>query len=51
MAGGMAWVLGVCLAAFTLLFVYLLVVRSNMVELNARLDALALSEEEEGGDQ
>lgn len=50
-AGGMAWVLGVCLAAFTLLFVYLLLVRSRMVELSARLDALASSERDGGGDQ
>jgi heme exporter protein C len=49
-AGGMAWVLGVCLAAFTLLFVYLLLVRSRMVELSARLDALA-SRRDEGGDR
>jgi heme exporter protein C len=49
-AGGMAWVLAVCLAAFTLLFVYLLLVRSRMVELGARLDALALKRDE-GGDR
>jgi heme exporter protein C len=49
-AGEMAWVLGVCLAAFTLLFVYLLLVRSRMVELSARLDALA-SRRDEGGDR
>jgi heme exporter protein C len=49
-AGGMAWVLGVCLTAFTLLFVYLLLVRSRMVELSARLDALALRRDE-GGDR
>jgi len=49
-AGGMAWVLAVCLTAFTLLFVYLLLVRSRMVELSARLDALALKRDE-GGDR
>jgi hypothetical protein len=43
-------VLLLCLAAFTLLFVYLLFVRVRMSETSARLDAL-LAAREEGEDR
>jgi heme exporter protein C len=49
-AGGMAWVLALCLAAFTLLFMYLLFVRSRMLGYAERLDALTPAEREEEGD-
>jgi heme exporter protein C len=48
----MLWVLAVCLLAFTLLFVYLLLVRVGMEDTSARLDELAEGSggEYEGGD-
>jgi heme exporter protein C len=49
-AGSMAWVLALCLLAFTLLFVYLLLVRVRMEEMSARLDALRARADDGGGD-
>jgi heme exporter protein C len=48
----MLWVLAVCLLAFTLLFVYLLLVRVGMEDISARLGELAEGSggEYEGGD-
>ena len=47
----MVWVLMVCLAAFTLLFVYLLLLRTRMEDMSARLESLRPSHDEWGGDQ
>ena len=47
----MVWVLMACLAAFTLLFVYLLVLRTHMEGMSARLESLRPSRDEWGGDQ
>jgi heme exporter protein C len=48
--GSMGWVLAFCLLAFTLLFVYLLLVRVRMEEMSARLDALRARAADGGGD-
>jgi heme exporter protein C len=46
----MVWVLVACLAAFTLLFVYLLLLRVRMEDSGARLDRLARRQYPRGGD-
>jgi heme exporter protein C len=45
----MVWVLAACLAAFTLLFVFLLVLRVRMEAMRTRLDSAALWQDEGGG--
>jgi heme exporter protein C len=48
-AGSMVWVLAFCLVAFTLLFVYLLIVRTRIANMSARLDGLdAETDQREG---
>ena len=46
----MVWVLAVCLAAFTLLFVFLLVLRVRIEAATARLDGLVPPQDHWGGD-
>jgi heme exporter protein C len=50
MDAAMVWVLAACLAAFTLLFVFLLVLRARMEAMSARLDALLPPRDHWGGD-
>jgi heme exporter protein C len=49
MDAAMVWVLAACLAAFTLLFVFLLVLRVRMEAMKARLDAVSAQHEHWGG--
>ncbi|OPZ75845.1 MAG: Heme exporter protein C [Actinobacteria bacterium ADurb.Bin444] len=47
-AGSMAWVLALCLAAFTLLFVHLLVLRVRILDLSHHLAEYEAQAEDEG---
>jgi heme exporter protein C len=51
MDAAMVWILAVCLAAFTLLFVFLLVLRVRIDEGEARLDNLLDKQDGTGGDK
>ena len=49
MDAGMVGVLALCLAAFTLLFVFLLLARVRVEEMSARLDGLLQGQDRQGG--
>jgi heme exporter protein C len=48
-AGSMAWVLALCLLAFTLLFFYLLMVRLRIADMSAQLDEIEALTFDRGG--
>lgn len=49
-AGSMAWVLALCLAAFTMLFVYVLVLRVRIMDMTDLLEEREARAEEEGAE-